>query len=176
MFLLVSGSHICAPERNTNMASPYKALQIWLKPFPKYLAYDISYRPDSWRYFLYIHLLSFPRLILDFLYQMVCILLLMELCKWKQRIIFSNAKKNTEISLSLPLKGQQLHSSVFCNSKNIKCSVAARSAVDGKFSPFEIMQALISMLLQNSFNFYNKVYCLLFHFYKPWQSFSGNYL
>ena len=85
-------------------------------------------------------------------------------------------KKHTEISLSLPLKGQQLHSSVFCNSKNIKCSVAARSAVDGKFSPFEIMQALISMLLQNSFNFYNKVYCLLFHFYKPWQSFLGNYL
>ena len=26
MFLLVSGGHICAPERNTNMVSPYKAL------------------------------------------------------------------------------------------------------------------------------------------------------
>ena len=57
-------------------------------------------------------------------------------------------KKHTEISLSLPLKGQQLHSSVFCNSKNIKCSVAARSAGDGKFSPFEIIQALIYMLPQ----------------------------
>ena len=26
MILLVSGVHICAPERDTNMASPYKAL------------------------------------------------------------------------------------------------------------------------------------------------------
>ena len=26
MFLLASGGHICAPERDTNMASPYKAL------------------------------------------------------------------------------------------------------------------------------------------------------
>ena len=26
MFLLVSGSPICAPQRDTNMASPYKAL------------------------------------------------------------------------------------------------------------------------------------------------------
>ena len=26
MFLLVFGGHICAPERDTNMASPYKAL------------------------------------------------------------------------------------------------------------------------------------------------------
>ena len=30
MFLLVSGGQICAPERDANMASPYKALQIWV--------------------------------------------------------------------------------------------------------------------------------------------------
>ena len=61
MFLLVSGGHICAPERDTNMASPYKALQIWVKRFSEYLA-RMKYRTDSdsWRGFLYIYLLSFP--------------------------------------------------------------------------------------------------------------------
>ena len=61
MFLLVSGGHICAPERDTNMASPYKALQIWVKRFSEYLAYELLHRPDSWQGFLYIYLLSLPR-------------------------------------------------------------------------------------------------------------------
>ena len=61
MFLLVSGGHICAPERDTNMASPYKALQIWVKRFSEYLAYEQWHRPDSWQGFLNIYLLSFPR-------------------------------------------------------------------------------------------------------------------
>ena len=58
MFLLVSGGHICAPERDTNMASPYKALQIWVKRFSEYLAYELLHRPDSWQDFLHIYLLS----------------------------------------------------------------------------------------------------------------------
>ena len=58
MFLLVSGGHICAPERDTNMASPYKALKIWVKRFSEYLAYELLHRPDSWQGFLYIYLWS----------------------------------------------------------------------------------------------------------------------
>ena len=59
--LLVSGGHICAPQRNTNMASPYKALlnlgktffrisRIWNIAQTWFLA-----RP------LHIYLLLFPR-------------------------------------------------------------------------------------------------------------------
>ena len=51
----------CAPERETNVAFPYKALKIWVKRFAEYLAYEIFHRPDSWQGFLYIYLLSFPR-------------------------------------------------------------------------------------------------------------------
>ena len=43
------------------MASPYKALQIWVKRFSEYLAYEPLHRPDSWQGFLYVYLLSFPR-------------------------------------------------------------------------------------------------------------------
>ena len=57
IFLLVSGGHICAPQRDTKMASPYKALQIWVKRFSKYLPYKISHRPDSWRSLWHIYLL-----------------------------------------------------------------------------------------------------------------------
>ena len=57
IFLLVSGGHICAPQRDTKMASPYKALQIWVKRFSKYLPYKISHRPDSWRSLRHIYLL-----------------------------------------------------------------------------------------------------------------------
>ena len=35
MFLLISGSHTGAPIRYTNMASPYKALQMCVKRFGK---------------------------------------------------------------------------------------------------------------------------------------------
>ena len=35
MFLLISGGHIGAPKRCTNMASPYKALQRCVKRFGK---------------------------------------------------------------------------------------------------------------------------------------------
>ena len=43
------------------MASSYKALHIWLKHFPEYLAYIISRRPDFLRDFSYISFLSLPR-------------------------------------------------------------------------------------------------------------------
>ena len=61
IYLLVSGGHICAPQRDANMASPDKALEKWVKRFPEYLAYELPHRPDSWQGFLYIYLLSFPR-------------------------------------------------------------------------------------------------------------------
>ena len=61
MFPLVSRGHICAPRRDTNVVSTYKALQIWAKRFSEYLAYELCQRPDSWRVFLYVYLLSFPR-------------------------------------------------------------------------------------------------------------------
>ena len=35
MFLLISGGHIGAPKQCTNMASPYKALQMCVKRFAK---------------------------------------------------------------------------------------------------------------------------------------------
>ena len=61
MFLLVSGGYICVPQRDTKMASPYKALQIWVKRFSEYLA-RMKYRTDLilGEAFLYIYLLSFP--------------------------------------------------------------------------------------------------------------------
>ena len=33
MFMLISGGHIGAPKLYTNMASPDKALQRWVKPY-----------------------------------------------------------------------------------------------------------------------------------------------
>ena len=36
MFLKVSGRQICAPQRDIIMASPYKALSIWVKRFFAY--------------------------------------------------------------------------------------------------------------------------------------------
>ena len=36
MFLLVSGHQTCATQRDTNMASIYKALKILAKNFPEY--------------------------------------------------------------------------------------------------------------------------------------------
>ena len=41
MFLKVSGGQICAPQRDIIMASPYKALSIWVKRFSEYLAYEL---------------------------------------------------------------------------------------------------------------------------------------
>ena len=60
MYLLASGGHICAPQRDTNMASPYKALEKWVKRFSEYFAYELPHRPDSWQGFLFIYLLPFP--------------------------------------------------------------------------------------------------------------------
>ena len=37
---------------------PLKTLQIWVKRFSEYLAYELSDRPDSWRGFWYIYRLS----------------------------------------------------------------------------------------------------------------------
>ena len=64
MYLLASGGPLLAsggPQRDTNMASPYKALEKWVKRFSEYFAYELPHRPDSWQGFLFIYLLSFPR-------------------------------------------------------------------------------------------------------------------
>ena len=42
MSLLVSRGRNCAPQRGTNMASPGKPLQILVKRFSEYLAYEIN--------------------------------------------------------------------------------------------------------------------------------------
>ena len=60
MFLLVSGSLISAPEGDTNMVSPYKALSIWVKRFSENLAYEILHRPDSWQAFCIFIFFHFP--------------------------------------------------------------------------------------------------------------------
>ena len=58
IFLLVSGGHICAPQRNTNMVSDGVSTQSVLA---EYLANEISRRLDSCWGFYYIQLLSFSR-------------------------------------------------------------------------------------------------------------------
>ena len=57
MFLLISGGHIGAPKRYTNMASPYKALQRCVKCFGKLLSNYGPQRPETWKNCLYISLL-----------------------------------------------------------------------------------------------------------------------
>ena len=85
MFLLVSGSHISAPQRDTTMASPYKVLWIWVTHFPEYLAYEISHRPDSCQCFLFIYILSFSRF-WTFYIEWFAFLFSMA-WRWKQRIV-----------------------------------------------------------------------------------------
>ena len=86
MYLLVSGGRICALQSDTNMASPYNALEKWVKPFSEYLAYELPHRPDSWQGFLFIYLLSFPR------FRTFCIdwfvFLFLMAWQWKHRIVF----------------------------------------------------------------------------------------
>ena len=42
MFLLVSGRHTCANQKDTNMASLYKALKILVKHFPNIVTLTIQ--------------------------------------------------------------------------------------------------------------------------------------
>ena len=58
MFLLISGGHIGAPERYTNMVSQYKALQRCVKRFGKKLRKCGPQRPETWTNCLYISLLK----------------------------------------------------------------------------------------------------------------------
>ena len=60
MFLLVSGGHIGVPERDTNMAFPYKALQIQVNCFSQYLAFEKFHRPDSCKGFCIFIFFHFP--------------------------------------------------------------------------------------------------------------------
>ena len=66
MFLLVSGCHICAPQRDINMASPYKALQIWVERFPNIS--HTNYQTDLILGEAVLHLSSFISQILNFRY------------------------------------------------------------------------------------------------------------
>ena len=54
MFLLVSGRHICVPQKDTHMASLYKTLQIWIKHFSEYLARKEVYRAENWQQCLHV--------------------------------------------------------------------------------------------------------------------------
>ena len=86
MYLLASAGHICAPQSDTNMASPYKALEKWVKRFSEYLAYELPHRPDSWQGYFFIYLLSFPRF-RTFSIDWFAFLFLMA-WQWKHRIVF----------------------------------------------------------------------------------------
>ena len=59
MFLLISGGHIGAPKRYTNMASPHNALQRCVKRCGKYLRNSGPQlqRPGTWTNCFYISLL-----------------------------------------------------------------------------------------------------------------------
>ena len=70
MYLLVSGDHICDPQRDINMASPYKALKNGWNVFPNIS--HMNYRTDlilgkDFRLFIFFH---FPDS--NFLYWLVC--------------------------------------------------------------------------------------------------------
>jgi len=56
MFLLASGRHVGGPQKDTNMASPYKALQIYmkLKHFSEYPTNETLHQPESFRVFAYL--------------------------------------------------------------------------------------------------------------------------
>ena len=65
MFLLISGGHISAPKRCTNMASLYKALQRCVKRFGKKLRNYGTQRPETWKivYLLVFYNISFSWLL-----------------------------------------------------------------------------------------------------------------
>ena len=72
MFLLVNDGHICTPERDTNMTSPYKALKTWVKRFFRiFRKLNIAQKWFLARLFAYLS--SFISQILDFRYWIVCI-------------------------------------------------------------------------------------------------------
>ena len=70
MCLLDSGSDICVPQRDMNMASPYKALQVWVKRFSEYLAYEYCTDLILGKTFCISIFFNFPD---NFLYWLVCI-------------------------------------------------------------------------------------------------------
>ena len=51
--MLISGSHIRGPKWWTNMASPYKALQRWVKPFYILVFYNIPVASSAGRFPIY---------------------------------------------------------------------------------------------------------------------------
>ena len=67
MYLLASGGNICAPQRDTNMASPYKALEKWVKRFSECLAYELPHRPDFGKAFCLFISFHFPDSVLSLL-------------------------------------------------------------------------------------------------------------
>ena len=90
MFLLASGRHICAPQMDTNMASPYKSLinlrRTFLRISP---ARNIA---QTWIFVrLFEYSSSFIFLILDF----ICWMVLMMVWQWKPPMV--NSKRQTPL-------------------------------------------------------------------------------
>ena len=79
------------------MASLYKALQIWVKRFSEYLAYEISHEPDSCRSVLYTLLLTFSKF-WTFCIEWFAILFLMA-SQWKHRIVCNSEKGSHRVFL-----------------------------------------------------------------------------
>ena len=86
MFLLVSGGHTLYPLKGHYHGVSIKSLINLGKTFFEYLAYQLSHWPDSWRGFLYIYLLLFPRF-WTFCIDWFAFLFLMA-WQWKHRIEF----------------------------------------------------------------------------------------
>ena len=62
MFLLLYGRNFCAPVKDKNMASPYKAVSIFVTHLLEKHTKEKQQRPDSWWGCLYINHLSYPRI------------------------------------------------------------------------------------------------------------------
>ena len=67
MFLLLYGRHFCAPLKDKNMASPYKAVSIFVTHFLEKHTKEKQQRPGSWWGCLYLNHLSYPRILTLFI-------------------------------------------------------------------------------------------------------------
>ena len=67
MFLLLYDRHFCAPLKDKNMASPYKAVSIFVTHFLEKHTKEKQQRPGSWWGCLYLNHLSYPRILTLFI-------------------------------------------------------------------------------------------------------------
>ena len=76
MFLLLYVCHVCVPQKDTNMACPYKALQIWVTHQSVNILWMKNSRELIFGKVVYMSWSSIVSQILDFIHWMVMILVL----------------------------------------------------------------------------------------------------